>query len=136
MSLNDKAILPDDHALDALFALRPSTSIVESGNGEWTPSAPLGAAEPLRPRNCSPIFTPCGGIGCLPPGWDCFWRSIAGSAVWFIMGARYTADAYLQCNFQQDRILDGNTSTASPRWTNSRFSRIRKCSMMTEPHGA
>jgi hypothetical protein len=45
MSVNEKTLLPEDQSLEPSYALRPHTSLIESGNGEWTPSVPAGAVE-------------------------------------------------------------------------------------------
>ncbi len=114
MSLNDKAILPDDQALDPSFPLRPSPPMLENGNGEWLPAAPLAAADAAPPPQLSTYFHALRRHWVLATGLGLLIAIIAGPAIWFGYGAHYTADAYLKCAMTKDKIFNGGY-VRSPR---------------------
>jgi polysaccharide biosynthesis transport protein len=105
MSLNNKAILPDDSALDPSFALRPSAPMPENGNGEWTSSAPPAAAETAPGAQLATYFHALRRHWVLATALGLLLAPIAGLSVWLGMGARYTADAYLKCAYRDDEVL-------------------------------
>lgn len=108
MAPNDKAILTDEQALDATFAGRPGTSLVESGNGEWMPAAPLAANEAAANLQLSTYFHALRRHWLLATVLGLVLATIAGGGVWLSIGSRYTAEAYLRCSICEPSIYNSN----------------------------
>jgi capsular exopolysaccharide synthesis family protein len=108
MSVNEKTLLPEDQSLEPSYALRPHTSLIESGNGEWTPSVPAGAVETADAPQLSSYLHALRRHWLIAAVLGVVLASLSGFIVWLLMPSRYTADAYLQCNFQERGILDAN----------------------------
>jgi polysaccharide biosynthesis transport protein len=132
MSLNDKAILPDDHALDSSYALRPSTAVLDASNGEWASSAPMTMAETASGPQLSIYFHALRRHWVLATGLGLLIMPIIGAAVWFGMGASYTASAYLKCLLKPDDILK---APYAPPPTEMEFDVFKntQLSLMTNP---
>jgi capsular exopolysaccharide synthesis family protein len=107
MSPNEKAILPDDRVLDSSYALRPSASLVETGNGDW-PSVALPAAnDAASAPQIAPYFHAIRRHWMLAAFLGTLVGAAIGVGVYWLYGSRYTADAYLKCSLNQDIVLKG-----------------------------
>ena len=102
---NDETPLTNERTGSPSVALLP-TNVTEHHNGEWSSAALAQPAEPSGPTG--PDLTAYlhafrrhwlmgVGIGLL-----C--AAIVGPAVWFLIGARYTASSYLRVAMQDNSI--------------------------------
>ncbi|MCC6126730.1 MAG: polysaccharide biosynthesis tyrosine autokinase [Pirellulales bacterium] len=131
MSLNNKAMLPDEHALDPAYALQPSAAILENGNGQWLPGPLSAAADAASGPQLATYFHALRRHWVLATGLGLLLAFIAGPAVWFGVGARYTADAYLRCAFDIESFLQNRNYRPMPSEMSFEVFKNTQSSMLT-----